>query len=239
MLKLQNACVRWRAMASAPLLQPAPPAHPFRPHVGSRWTPGHAAGQSVVKSRLTLVQATQGSSSADQAARIETTKRIRSLGRSGRVRDAISELASLARLGVQPDAMAATSLLHACVENGRADLAENVFNELFADDALVPDEIAFSVLIRGMGRSKPPRWDSIMALLDTMEGRWGLQPSAPVFNALLDICVRTEDDARADTLLDRMWTGGVAPDAMTLETVRQNKKLRSRVKRLGAEVGRV
>ncbi|KFM26173.1 Lipoxygenase-like proteiny domain-containing protein 1 [Auxenochlorella protothecoides] len=178
----------------------------------------------------------QGSSSADQAARIETTKRIRSLGRSGRVRDAISELASLARLGVQPDAMAATSLLHACVENGRADLAENVFNELFADDALVPDEIAFSVLIRGMGRSKPPRWDSIMALLDTMEGRWGLQPSAPVFNALLDICVRTEDDARADTLLDRMWTGGVAPDAMTLETVRQNKKLRSRVKRLGAEV---
>lgn len=83
-----------------------------------------------------------------------------------------------------------------------------------ADDALVPDEIAFSVLIRGMGRSKPPRWDSIMALLDTMEGRWGLQPSAPVFNALLDICVRTEDDARADTLLDRMWTGGVAPDAV-------------------------
>ena len=62
---------------------------------------------------------------------MEITKRIKSLGESGRAREAVSELAQMARLGVQPDTQAGTALLHACVRNGQIDMAQTVFEELF------------------------------------------------------------------------------------------------------------
>ena len=65
--------------------------------------------------------------------RAEVTKRIKALGETGRAREAVSELAQMARLGVQPDTQAGTALLHACVRNGQLDMAQAVFEELFGE----------------------------------------------------------------------------------------------------------
>lgn len=42
------------------------------------------------------------------------------------------QLAEMARLGVQPDSIAATALLDACARNKKMDMASSVFEELFS-----------------------------------------------------------------------------------------------------------
>ena len=46
-------------------------------------------------------------------------------------REAVSQLASMARLGVQPDTQAATALIYACARNGNMEMAQAAFEELF------------------------------------------------------------------------------------------------------------
>lgn len=55
--------------------------------------------------------------------RADVTKRIKQLGRAGKPREAVAELASMARLGIQPDTLAATALVDACARNGKMDMA--------------------------------------------------------------------------------------------------------------------
>ena len=63
------------------------------------------------------------------AARAEVTRRIKTLGAAGKVREAISALAGLSNLGIQPDTRAATALVQACTRD--MELAESIFQELF------------------------------------------------------------------------------------------------------------
>ena len=63
--------------------------------------------------------------------RATVTRRIQSLGRQKRPKEAVSQLAEMARLGVQPDTQAATALIDACVRNKKMDMAQSVFEELF------------------------------------------------------------------------------------------------------------
>lgn len=55
--------------------------------------------------------------------RAEVTRRIKKLGRDGKPREAVAELASMAKLGVSPDTLAATALVDACARNGKMDMA--------------------------------------------------------------------------------------------------------------------
>jgi len=61
------------------------------------------------------------------------TRRIQTLGRQKRPKEAVSQLAEMARLGVQPDTQAATALIDACVRNKKMDMAQSVFEELFGE----------------------------------------------------------------------------------------------------------
>lgn len=73
---------------------------------------------------------------ADNARQIlaDTTKRISLLGKQGKAREAVKQLADMARQhGVQPDTQAATALLAACCRNRQVDLARSVFDELFGE----------------------------------------------------------------------------------------------------------
>ena len=63
--------------------------------------------------------------------RATVTRRIQALGRQKRPKEAVSQLAEMARLGVQPDTQAATALIDACVRNRKMDMAQRVFEELF------------------------------------------------------------------------------------------------------------
>lgn len=63
--------------------------------------------------------------------RATVTRKIQTLGRQKRPKEAVSQLAEMARLGVQPDTQAATALIDACVRNRKMDMAQRVFEELF------------------------------------------------------------------------------------------------------------
>lgn len=144
--------------------------------------------------------------------RAEVTRRIQTLGRANKPREAVLQLAEMAKLGVQPDTQAATALIDACARNGNMDMAQSVFDELFGmlsvyvyqashvpidpDGFLQPDDITFSVLVRGYGEVRrrpcvqnllhlnlprqtqlqPPQWSSISALLNTMQRKYSLEP---------------------------------------------------------------
>ena len=70
--------------------------------------------------------------------RATVTRRIQTLGRQKRPKEAVSQLAEMARLGVQPDTQAATALIDACVRNKKMDMAQSVFEELFGENNACP-----------------------------------------------------------------------------------------------------
>ncbi|GLC43558.1 hypothetical protein PLESTF_001283800 [Pleodorina starrii] len=167
---------------------------------------------------------TQSEEERISSARAEVTKRIKSHGAAGRVRDAISALASLANLGIQPDTPAATALVQACSRD--MDLAQSIFDEMFGE-LLTPDEVSFAVLLRGYGALNPPDWPRIDATLTTMRMKYGIEPTAVSFNALLEVCCRTSDIDRGQDIIDRMAADGVEPDEFTEEVVARRRVLRS------------
>ncbi|KAK9811318.1 hypothetical protein WJX72_001693 [[Myrmecia] bisecta] len=173
--------------------------------------------------------------SVPEAERVATvragvTRRIKDLGRSGKPREAVSELAEMARLGVQPDTQAATALVDACARNGKMDMAQSVFEELFGE-FLQPDDVTFAVLARGYGECIPPRWVAISGLLNLMDSKYHIKPGAVVYNALLEICAKTKDEDRGREVISRMEASGVQPDEFTLEAIKNRKALRSHLKR--------
>ena len=64
-------------------------------------------------------------------ARAEVTRRIKELGRKGKPKQAINELTNLAKMGIQPNTIAATALVSACTTNRHMEMALSVFDELF------------------------------------------------------------------------------------------------------------
>ncbi|KAI8470632.1 MAG: hypothetical protein J3K34DRAFT_419810 [Monoraphidium minutum] len=159
-------------------------------------------------------------------ARAAVTRRIKALGSQRKLKEAIAELAGLSKLGVQPDTQAATALVAACAQSGNMEMAETVFEQLFAE-FLEPDEVTCAVLLRGYASRSPPDWGQIDAVLTRMRARFGLEPSAVAYNALLEACVRTDDADRALDVIDRMAADGVEPDDMTLSICGRKRQLRA------------
>ncbi len=52
---------------------------------------------------------------------------------NAQAREALQQLAEMARLGVQPDPMLGTALVDACARSGQMQMAQAAFEELFGD----------------------------------------------------------------------------------------------------------
>lgn len=65
------------------------------------------------------------------------------------------QLAEMARLGVQPDSISATALVHACASNNKMDMALSVFDELFG--ASLPSRATAAADLE-RGRAFALRW---------------------------------------------------------------------------------
>ncbi len=63
--------------------------------------------------------------------RMAVTRKIKDLGRAGKAREAVQQLAEMSRLGVQPDSMLGTALVDACARSGHMQMAQAAFEELF------------------------------------------------------------------------------------------------------------
>ena len=61
--------------------------------------------------------------------------------------------------------------------------------------------------------------------------RYSLLPGTTIFNVLLEICSRTNDEARGFEIVERMKVAGVEADEYSLEAVKQRKSLRTLIKK--------
>ena len=112
----------------------------------------------------------------------------------------------------------------------KVEMAESVFEELF-NGLLQPDEVTFAVMVRGYGDQEPPRWTAISNVIATMEKEFGIVPSTLTYNALLEVCSKTNDEPRGAEIITRMAAAKIEPDDFTIEAVRQRKSLRSLLKK--------
>jgi pentatricopeptide repeat protein len=164
---------------------------------------------------------------------IQATRRIKKYGKERQPNLAIRTLADLADQGIQPDMIAATAAIDACVNSNKIELAENVFNELFGKGNLIePDEVTYAVLIKGYGQDREqPKWSKIKQILQAMEVA-GMPLTTCTYNTLLEVCAASNDWERGMQVLDQMADRQVAPDQMTLEIVKKRKILRAHLKKL-------
>ncbi|KAL4458576.1 hypothetical protein ABPG75_013441 [Micractinium tetrahymenae] len=214
--------------AACSLARVAPPRRPFT----AAFAPRQRQQRWMVPPVLAADAATVSAAALTESqVRAETTRRIKTLGREGKPREAVAELANMAKLGIQPDTLAATALLDACARNGKMEMARSVFEELF-DGLLDPDEVVFAVLLRGYGTAgERPLWNEISSTLQLMERKHGIAPTTVTFNVLLETCTKHNDEERAAEIMGRMLVAGVEPDEFTLEAVRPRRSMRSLLKR--------
>lgn len=180
--------------------------------------------------------------------RIDVSRRIRQHAKEGNLPAAIEAFTEMQIEGVAPDVVAATALIDCCVRCGEMARAERAFTSLFSPAAstaatasspsrpsaasLKPDAIVVGVMLRAYGQRNPPQWSKIQQLLSRMEAEFGLQPSAAIFNELVDICARDNEVERGMQLLERMAQAGVEPDEYTFAAVKRRRSLRSHFKKL-------
>ena len=145
--------------------------------------------------------------------------------------NAVDLLVSLGRAGIEPDLLASTTCLGACVAAGKMDLALKVFEEVFDKRVVEPDEVVFTELIRGYLASSPPSWTRAMNTLDRMEA-FDVTPGALSYNILLAKCADDNELERAEDIVDRMADEGVEPDRFTMEAVKKRRSIRSYAKKV-------
>ena len=154
----------------------------------------------------------EGARSEDaQQTLAEVTKKLMDCRKRKAAANAVDLLVGLGHAGIQPDLLASTACLGACVAAGKMDLALKVFEEVFDKGVVKPDEVVFTELIRGHLRADPPAWARITGLLNRMPEH-GVNPTALTYNLLLARCADDNELERAEALVDRMADDGIEPD---------------------------
>ena len=161
----------------------------------------------------------------------DVTRKLVDCRRRKAAANAVDLLVSLGRAGIEPDLLASTACLGACVAAGKMDLALKVFEEVFDKRVVEPDEVVFTELIRGYLASSPPSWTRAMNTLDRMEA-FDVVPGALSYNILLAKCADDNELERAEDIVDRMANEGVEPDRFTMEAVKKRRSIRSYAKKV-------
>ena len=61
---------------------------------------------------------------------------------------------------------------------------------VYAGEFLQPDDVTFSVLMRGYGETNPPSWVLISGLLNMMDKKFGMKPSLGTASVLMPVQTR-------------------------------------------------
>lgn len=161
----------------------------------------------------------------------EVTKKLMDCRRRKAAANAVDLLVSLGRAGIEPDLLASTTCLGACVASGKMDLALKVFEEVFEKGVVKPDEIVFTELMRGHLAADPPTWARVMGVLNRMP-TYEVRPTALTYNLLLAKCADDNELERAEDLIERMAEEEVEPDKHTLDAVKKRRSIRSYAKKM-------
>lgn len=166
-----------------------------------------------------------------QAVLQDVTRKLMDCRRRKAAANAVDLLVSLGRAGIDPDLLASTTCLGACVASGKMDLALKVFEEVFDKGVVKPDEIVFTELMRGHLAADPPAWPRVMGLLNRMH-TYQVAPTALTFNLLLAKCADDNELERAEELIERMADDDIDPDKFTLDAVKKRRSIRSYAKKV-------
>ena len=166
-----------------------------------------------------------------QAVLQDVTKKLMDCRRRKAAANAVDLLVSLGRAGIEPDLLASTTCLGACVASGKMDLALKVFEEVFDKGVVSPDEVVFTELIRGHLATDPPAWPRVTGLLNRMSN-YDVEATALTYNLLLAKCADDNELERAEELIDRMADNDVEPDGFTYAAVKKRRSIRSYAKKM-------
>jgi pentatricopeptide repeat protein len=101
-----------------------------------------------------------------------------------------------------------------------------------AEDFVEPDDVVFAILIQGVGKaSVPPDWTTAAQILSRMRDRFDVPMTTTVYNALLELCVKSNDVSRAEDLLVRMRGDELQPDEHTQRIMESKRAFRTALRR--------
>ena len=161
----------------------------------------------------------------------DVTRKLMDCRKRKAAANAVDLLVGLGRAGIEPDLLASTACLGACVAGGKMELAGKVFEEVFEKGVVAPDEVVFTELMRGHLAADPPAWARVMGLLSRMPD-YDVDPTALTYNLLLGKCADDNELERAEGLIERMVEEGVEPDGRTLDAVKKRRSIRSFAKKM-------
>ncbi|KAJ4768621.1 Pentatricopeptide repeat-containing protein [Rhynchospora pubera] len=117
--------------------------------------------------------------------------------------------------GIPCDTALYTSLIHGLFKSGDKKLAFELYNQMIKNGNL-PDVITFTVLTHGLCRNEQRERESAKKVLGEME-RFGVKPSAHIYNMLINSYFREGKFQAASFLHDDMLEKGIIPDEHTYD----------------------
>ncbi|KAJ6315186.1 hypothetical protein OIU78_018637 [Salix suchowensis] len=137
---------------------------------------------------------------------------ISMLGKEGKVSVAAALLNDLHKDGFELDVYAYTSLITACVSNGRYREAVTVFKNM-EEEGCKPTLITYNVILNVYGKMGMP-WNKIKGLFEGMKNA-GVLPDEYTYNTLITCCRRGSLHEEAAAVFKDMKLMGFVPDKVT------------------------
>ena len=140
---------------------------------------------------------------------------ISALRRSSAWREAVKTLETMARGGLEPDAIAHCAAMAACERAGQWQPALDVLGRMRGGGVPL-DRVTYGVAVSSCARGD--RWERAAASLREM-GAVGVEADIQALNAAVSACQRGAQWGQALHLVEAMAGRGLSPDRVTLSTV--------------------
>lgn len=98
------------------------------------------------------------------------------------------------QMGLKPDDPIVSTLLTACFREAQVDLGHKIFEDHLAAGGR-PNQVMLCTMVKLYGRCQ--RLQMALSLVETMQSRFGLEPSGPTYTSLLQACVRNKQLSQA------------------------------------------
>ncbi|KAJ4797555.1 hypothetical protein LUZ62_048801 [Rhynchospora pubera] len=133
----------------------------------------------------------------------------------GEMKPALDLFDEMSALGIPCDTALYTTLIDGLFKSGDENSALELYNGMI-EKGILPDVITFTVLTHGLCRNGQGERESAKKVLGEME-RFGVKPSAHIYNMLINSYFREGKFQEAFFLHDDMLEKGIIPDEYTYD----------------------
>lgn len=139
----------------------------------------------------------------------ELNHAITTAGRAGRINDALEIFRSMEKLDFTPDLMSYNNIIWCAGNQGRVELAKDLFTQLTTKTTLKPNVYTFGALMHSCARSRD--FQRALVYLDLMD-KLKIRPNLIVFTSAIEACSEAGKYKEALKIMGRMKALGMKPD---------------------------